>query len=57
MQISSKLHATLLCLVALTVLGCGGSRYPSVSGKATGDGVPLPGVLVTFAPEGSWEQS
>ena len=51
MQSCIKLFIGLSCIVSLTLAGCGGAKYPTVSGKVTAAGEPVPNVRVTFAPK------
>ncbi len=46
------LRGVWVCLV-LPAVGCGGLRLVPVSGKATVDGKPLVGAVVTFNPDAS----
>ena len=51
MQNSTKLFIGLQTVVSLTAMGCGGEKYPAVSGKVTAAGAPVPSIRVTFAPQ------
>jgi len=42
-----------LLLLLVVATGCGFDSYPSVSGKVTMDGEPVPSVTVVFTPVGS----
>jgi len=50
MQFKSLSFAAFLSVVCSACIGCGGSNYPTVSGKVTFDGKPVPKIRVVFSP-------
>ena len=49
----AKLFVVLLGVTSFTTMGCGGGKYPAVSGKVTADGKPVANVRVVFTPTAS----
>ena len=49
----AKLFVVLLGVTSFTSMGCGGGKYPAVSGKVTANGEPVANVRVVFTPSAS----
>ena len=51
MPINTKLFVVLLTVASLTMIGCGSSKYPEVSGIVTVGGQPTEKIRVVFIPQ------